>query len=61
MTTQAAEQSTSVKGNAHPAFSWIRSERIESLKGSIPQAELDGLVADGSGLSPADVLAMLAE
>ena len=37
MTTQAAEQSTSVKGNAHPAFSWIRSERIESLNVTVEE------------------------
>jgi hypothetical protein len=36
-------------------------ERIEALKASIPKTELDGLVADASALSPAAVLAMLAE
>ena len=37
MTIQAAEQSTPVKGNAHPAFSWIRSERIESLNVTVEE------------------------
>jgi non-specific serine/threonine protein kinase len=36
-------------------------ERIEALKASIPKAELEGLVADASSLSPAAVLAMIAE
>ena len=31
MTTQVAETPNAVKGNSHPAFTWIRSERIESL------------------------------
>jgi len=31
MTTQVAETPNTVKGNSHPAFTWIRSERIESL------------------------------
>lgn len=37
MTLQAAEQSTPVKGDAHPAFSWIRSERIESLNVTVEE------------------------
>ena len=36
-------------------------DRIEALKASIPKAELDGLVAKASALSPAAVLAMIAE
>ena len=36
-------------------------ERIEALKGSIPRSELDGIVADGSELTPAAVLAMIAD
>jgi tetratricopeptide (TPR) repeat protein len=35
--------------------------RIEALKASIPKATLDGLVANASALSPAAVLAMIAE
>jgi hypothetical protein len=36
-------------------------ERIETLKASIPKTKLDGIVADGSALSPAAVLTMIAE
>jgi tetratricopeptide (TPR) repeat protein len=36
-------------------------ERIEALKASIPRARLEGLVAQASTLSPAAVLAMIAE
>ncbi|MGB5174642.1 MAG: hypothetical protein WBQ30_07865, partial [Thermoanaerobaculia bacterium] len=35
--------------------------RIEALKASIPKAELDGLIANASALSPAEVLTMIAE
>jgi len=35
--------------------------RIEALKASIPKAALDGLVADAAALSPAAILAMVAE
>jgi tetratricopeptide (TPR) repeat protein len=35
--------------------------RIEALKASIPKATLDGLVANASAMSPAAVLAMIAE
>jgi len=38
-----------------------RTERIEALKVSIPEGTVDGLVADAGSLSPAAVLAMLAE
>jgi hypothetical protein len=37
------------------------ADRIEALKASIPKATLDGLVANASTLSPAAVLAMVAE
>jgi Zn-dependent M16 (insulinase) family peptidase len=37
MTIQAAQPSTSVKGNAHPAFNWVRSERIESLNVTVEE------------------------
>jgi non-specific serine/threonine protein kinase len=36
------------------------SERIEALRASVPKARLDALVASGSALSPAEVLAMVA-
>ena len=35
--------------------------RIEALKASIPKGELDGLIANASALSPAEVLTMIAE
>jgi len=35
--------------------------RIEALKASIPKAALDGLVSNAAALSPAAVLAMVAE
>jgi hypothetical protein len=35
--------------------------RIEALKASIPTRTLDGLVANASELTPADVLAMVGE
>jgi len=37
MTTQVAEFSNPVKGHAHPAFTWIRSERIESLNVTVEE------------------------
>jgi hypothetical protein len=36
-------------------------ERIENLKAAIPQEAVDEIVAEAGELSPADVLAMLAE
>ena len=36
-------------------------QRIEALKAAIPKGTLDGLVASASALSPAEVLAMVAE
>jgi non-specific serine/threonine protein kinase len=36
-------------------------DRIEALKASIPKTRLDGIVTDGSELSPAAILAMLSE
>jgi hypothetical protein len=37
------------------------SDRIEALKASISQADLDALVASGRALSPSAVLAMVAD
>ncbi|MGD8934135.1 MAG: insulinase family protein, partial [Gammaproteobacteria bacterium] len=37
MTTQVAETPAQVKGHAHPAFNWIRSERIESLNVTVEE------------------------
>jgi hypothetical protein len=45
---------------AHPMDPGLAG-RIEALKASIPKAALDGLVANASALSPAAVLAMIAE
>jgi predicted ATPase len=45
---------------SHPMDPGLAS-RIEALKASIPKVTLDGLVANASTLSPAAVLAMLAE
>src|SRR6185503_14883025 len=45
---------------AHPMDPGLAS-RIEALKASIPKGTLDGLVANASTLSPAAVLAMVAE
>jgi hypothetical protein len=45
---------------AHPMDPGL-VERIEALKASIPKGTLDGLVANASTLSPAAVLAMIAE
>ena len=45
---------------AHPMDPGLAS-RIEALKASIPKLTLDGLVANASTLSPAAVLAMVAE
>ena len=45
---------------AHPMDPGLAS-RIEALKASIPKVTLDGLVANASTLSPAAVLAMVAE
>ncbi len=36
------------------------AERIEALRASIPQQQLEALVSSGSALSPAEVLAMWA-
>ena len=36
-------------------------DRIEALKASIPKSEIDGLLANASTLSPAEVLAMIAD
>ena len=44
-----------------PDGSRASPSRIEALKASIPQGTLDGLVANASTLSPAAVLAMVAE
>jgi len=45
---------------AHPMAPGL-VERIEALKASIPKRELDSLVANASTLTPAAVLAMLAD
>ena len=37
MTTQVAESTTPLKGQAHPAFTWLRTERIESLNVTIEE------------------------
>lgn len=37
MTTLVAESSSPIKGHAHPAFTWIRSERIESLNVTVEE------------------------
>ena len=37
MTTQAAESRSTPRGNAHPAFSWIKSERIDSLNVTVEE------------------------
>jgi anti-sigma28 factor (negative regulator of flagellin synthesis) len=37
------------------------ASRIEELKAAIPSGTLDGLVADAGSLSPAAILAMVAE
>ena len=37
MTTQVAESSRPVQGHSHPAFTWIRSERIESLNVTVEE------------------------
>ncbi len=37
MTTQVAQSSDPVKGHAHPAFTWVRSERIESLNVTVEE------------------------
>ena len=39
MTTQVAESANSLKGHAHPAFTWKRSERIESLNVTVEEYE----------------------
>jgi hypothetical protein len=36
-----------------------RAARIEALEASVPKQELDGLVASGSAMTPAAVLAMI--
>jgi tetratricopeptide (TPR) repeat protein len=45
---------------AHPMDPGLAA-RIEALKASIPESTLDGLVANASALSPAAVLAMIAD
>ena len=45
---------------AHPMDPTL-ANRIEELKASIPKGTLDGLVTTASTLSPADILAMVAE
>ncbi|MGD8803922.1 MAG: insulinase family protein, partial [Gammaproteobacteria bacterium] len=37
MTTQVAETPAQIKAHAHPAFNWIRSERIESLNVTVEE------------------------
>ena len=37
MTTQTAESTAPQKGHAHPAFSWIKSERIDSLNVTVEE------------------------
>jgi len=37
MTTQVAESSAQLKGHAHRAFTWLRSERIESLNVTVEE------------------------
>ena len=37
MTTQVAESSHPAQGHAHPTFTWIRSERIESLNVTVEE------------------------
>ena len=44
---------------AHPMAPGV-AERIEALRASIPKQELDALVASGSAMSPAAVLALIA-
>ena len=43
----------------HPMAPGV-AERIEALKATIPREELEALVASGSGMTPAAVLAMVA-
>jgi hypothetical protein len=59
----AAAQALSERAGAvveHPMDPGV-VDRIEALKASIPKGTLDGLVANASTLSPAAVLAMVAE
>jgi Zn-dependent M16 (insulinase) family peptidase len=37
MTTQVAESTAPLKGHAHPAFTWLHSERIESLNVTVEE------------------------
>ena len=37
MTTQVAESNGTVKGNAYPTFTWVRSERIDSLNVTVEE------------------------
>jgi predicted ATPase/serine/threonine protein kinase len=63
VTITEAAQALSVRAGVvvdHPMDPGV-SARIAALKASIPKRELDGLVAEASVLSPAAVLAMLAE
>ncbi len=58
----AAAQAMSARAGVvveHPMAPGV-AERIESLKASIPRAELEALVASGRALTPAAVLAMVA-
>jgi hypothetical protein len=59
---RASSQSRLPDGEHSAAgFAGSLVERIEALEASIPQARLDGLVARASTLSPAAVLAMIAD
>ncbi len=63
MAIAAAAQALSERAGvviAHPMDPGLVG-RIEALKASIPKGTLDGLVANASALSPAAVLAMVAE
>ena len=43
----------------HPMAPGV-ADRIEALRSSIPERELEALVPSGSALSPSEVLAMVA-
>lgn len=45
---------------SHPLATGV-AERIEAIQAAIPSGELDALVSSGSGLTPAAVLAMVAD
>jgi hypothetical protein len=62
VTIAAAAQVMSAKAGVvieHPMAPGV-AERIEALRASVPKGELDLLVASGSALTPAAVLAMVA-